>query len=104
MLQREPDREGLGRGHQLAYIAVYVFLAEQALDDRGARGRRAEAFLAHGLAQLVVLQQLARGMQQKAIATSLSLSVETVRTHIRNIYEKLQVHNKTEAIKKAYRN
>ncbi|MBA2251055.1 MAG: response regulator transcription factor [Chitinophagaceae bacterium] len=51
-----------------------------------------------------ILHQLARGMQYKAIAASLSLSVETVRTHIRNIYEKLQVHTKTEAIKKAYRN
>lgn len=50
-----------------------------------------------------ILHQLARGMQYKAISTSLSLSVETVRTHIRNIYEKLQVHNKTEAINKAYK-
>lgn len=50
-----------------------------------------------------ILNQLARGMQYKAIATSLSLSVETVRTHIRNIYEKLQVHNKAEAINKAYK-
>ncbi|MGC4101682.1 response regulator [Ferruginibacter sp.] len=51
-----------------------------------------------------ILNQLARGMQYKAIAAQLSLSVETVRTHIRNIYEKLQVHNKQEAIQKAYSN
>lgn len=51
-----------------------------------------------------ILHQLARGMQYKAIAAILSLSVETVRTHVRNIYEKLQVHTKTEAIQKAYRN
>jgi DNA-binding NarL/FixJ family response regulator len=51
-----------------------------------------------------ILNQLARGMQYKAIAAGLSLSVETVRTHIRNIYEKLQVHNKDQAIKKAYSN
>ena len=51
-----------------------------------------------------ILNQLARGMQYKAIASHLSLSVETVRTHIRNIYEKLQVHNKSEALQKAYKN
>lgn len=51
-----------------------------------------------------ILNQLARGMQYKGIAAQLSLSVETVRTHIRNIYEKLQVHNKTAAIQKAYSN
>lgn len=49
-----------------------------------------------------ILQHLGRGLQYKAIADLLSLSTETVRTHIRNIYEKLQVHNKTEALRKAY--
>ena len=51
-----------------------------------------------------ILHQLARGMQYKAIAVRLSLSVETIRTHIRNIYEKLQVHNRRDAIQKAYKN
>lgn len=51
-----------------------------------------------------ILNQLARGIQYKGIAAQLSLSVETVRTHIRNIYEKLQVHNKAAAIQKAYSN
>ena len=51
-----------------------------------------------------ILHQLARGLQYKAIAADLFLSVETVRTHIRNIYEKLQVHTRSEAIQKAYRN
>lgn len=50
-----------------------------------------------------ILNHLARGMQYKAIAASLSLSVETVRTHIRNIYDKLQVHTKQEAINKAFK-
>lgn len=50
-----------------------------------------------------ILQQLSRGMQYKMIADALSLSTETVRTHIRNIYEKLQVHSKEDAIRKAYK-
>ncbi|MBS1510578.1 MAG: response regulator transcription factor [Bacteroidetes bacterium] len=50
-----------------------------------------------------ILQQLSRGLQYKNIAANLSLSTETIRTHIRNIYEKLQVHTKDEALRKAYK-
>jgi DNA-binding NarL/FixJ family response regulator len=48
-----------------------------------------------------VLQWLAKGFSYQEIADKLFLSVETIRTHIRNIYEKLQVRNKKEAIRKA---
>ncbi|MFN8291512.1 MAG: response regulator transcription factor [Chitinophagaceae bacterium] len=50
-----------------------------------------------------VLNMLGRGMQYKTIAAALSLSPETVRTHIRNIYEKLQVHTREEALRVAYK-
>ena len=45
-----------------------------------------------------ILGLLARGFLYKEIADQLRLSVETVRTHIRNIYEKLHVHSKAEVI------
>ena len=47
-----------------------------------------------------ILNLLSQGYFYKEIAHSLSISVETVRTHIRNIYEKLQVRTRTEAILK----
>ena len=47
-----------------------------------------------------ILGFLAKGYFYKEISNSLSISVETVRTHIRNIYEKLQVRTRTEAILK----
>ena len=47
-----------------------------------------------------ILGLLSQGYFYKEIANSLSISVETVRTHIRNIYEKLQVRTRTEAILK----
>jgi len=47
-----------------------------------------------------ILGLLSRGYFYKEIANSLSISTETVRTHIRNIYEKLQVRTRTEAILK----
>jgi|SRR4030095_4437549 len=47
-----------------------------------------------------ILEQLSRGYRYKEIADKLHVSTETVRTHIRNIYEKLQVNSRAEALKK----
>jgi DNA-binding NarL/FixJ family response regulator len=47
-----------------------------------------------------ILEQLSRGYRYKEIADHLNVSIETVRTHIRNIYEKLQVNSRIEALKK----
>lgn len=48
-----------------------------------------------------ILQSLARGNSFKLIAADLSISIDTVRTHIKRIYEKLQVHSQIEAVSKA---
>ena len=47
-----------------------------------------------------VLQMVAEGLQYKEIAERLSLSTETVKKHMRNIYQKLHVQNKVEALNK----
>lgn len=46
-----------------------------------------------------VLQAVARGKSATKIATELFVSRETVRSHIKNIYQKLAVNNKAEALK-----
>ena len=51
-----------------------------------------------------VLEQLAKGLSYTKIAENLIVSPSTVRKHIENIYKKLQVHNKLEAVKKARKN
>ena len=51
-----------------------------------------------------VLEQLSKGLNYKKIAENLILSTGTVRKHIENIYRKLQVHNKLEAVQKAKKN
>lgn len=47
-----------------------------------------------------IVEMLAKGLRYKEIADKMFISVETVRTHIRNIYEKLQVNSRTEALNK----
>ncbi|PWA07442.1 response regulator transcription factor [Flavobacterium psychrotolerans] len=49
-----------------------------------------------------ILNLLSQGLRYKEIADKLFLSTETVRTHIRNIYEKLQVNSRTEALNKTF--
>lgn len=54
--------------------------------------------------EIDVLEQLSKGLSYSAIAENLILSTGTIRKHIENIYRKLQVHNKLEAVQKAKKN
>ena len=53
-------------------------------------------------AELAVLEALARGYGNKEIAATLSVAQQTVKFHLTNIYRKLGVANRTEAIRRAY--
>ena len=50
-----------------------------------------------------VLSLLAKGNSFKMMASELFVSIDTIRSHIKKIYEKLQVHSQTEAVYKAYK-
>lgn len=50
-----------------------------------------------------VLKLLLEGHHKKTAAREMRISVHTVSFHLKNIYEKLQVHSKTEAVAKALR-
>lgn len=54
-------------------------------------------------AETRILQLLAEGASYKGISKEVYLSVDGVRYHIRNIYNKLEVSNKSEAVAKALR-
>ena len=47
-----------------------------------------------------VLALLCKGQMDKEIAVRLDISIHTVHEHVRNIFEKLHVHNRTEAVVK----
>jgi len=51
--------------------------------------------------EIELLTQLKNGLTYEEVASNLHISYHTVRKHIENIYRKLQVNNKVEAVKKA---
>ena len=51
-----------------------------------------------------VLQFLVNGYSYKMIAAEMFIAIDTVRSHIKKIYEKLQVNSKSEAVAKAFKN
>jgi DNA-binding NarL/FixJ family response regulator len=53
--------------------------------------------------ELEVLRLLAGGHGYKTAAAALGVSMDTLRTHVRNIYDKLHVHSKSEAVLKAFK-
>jgi DNA-binding CsgD family transcriptional regulator len=50
--------------------------------------------------EMEVMHLVKEGLPNKTIADQLSISAETVKKHLKNIYEKLGVNNKIEALNK----
>ena len=64
-----------------------------------AAGRPAAEFSSR---ELEVLQLLAAGLNNQAIARQLFVSVNTVKMHVQHLYGKLEAHNRVQAIQQAY--
>jgi len=54
--------------------------------------------------EIEILEQTSKGLNYNQISENLFISPKTVRKHIENIYGKLQVHSKLEAVQKAVKN
>jgi DNA-binding NarL/FixJ family response regulator len=50
-----------------------------------------------------ILRLLANGLSNKAIATTLCLSHQTVATHLKTLYDKLGVHNRVMAVRAGHK-
>jgi len=79
--------EPRGNGHGEA-----VALADGSMDRPGLTPRETE-----------VLGWITAGLQNKEIAQELRISLATVRNHVHNILEKMEVHSKLEAVSLAFR-
>ena len=65
-------------------------------------GRQAARPAGLSVKEIAVLVELCHGHTNKQIATRLFLSEQTVKFHLRNIYRKLEIKNRTEALRYAY--
>jgi DNA-binding NarL/FixJ family response regulator len=61
------------------------------------------SYSVHGMSEreLQVLELVARGLTNKSIAKELFLSIRTIEAHMRNVFEKLGVSSRTEAVTQA---
>jgi DNA-binding NarL/FixJ family response regulator len=106
LLKRQPPERLLEAIHDLlaggspmsATIARKVVKLLQRSGDSGKVNTEVRLLLS--TRQKEMLDLLAAGEPYKAIADKMDLSIHTVRGYIRRIYEKLQVHTRTEAVAK----
>ncbi len=84
------QRGGAPMSHMIALKVVQYFQRRKPANETEELSKR----------EYEILSLLAQGRQNREIAESLSLSVLTVRSYIKNIYEKLHVRSRTEAVVK----
>jgi DNA-binding NarL/FixJ family response regulator len=88
---REVQQGGSPMSSHIARKVVQAFQPVSQVQPAGAQFSPREA---------QVLELLAKGDPYKQIADSMGISIETIRTYIRRIYEKLHVHSRIEAVVK----
>jgi DNA-binding CsgD family transcriptional regulator len=81
------------------YIGARVIGRQQPSSFDG--NAKAQAALGISPRELAVLHEIAAGRSNKEIAAQLSVSPNTVKTHVANLFEKLDASRRTEAINKA---
>jgi DNA-binding NarL/FixJ family response regulator len=96
---REVDAGGAPMSRQIARRVVQFFQKVNELPKESA-DKKPEVVVSLTERENEVLAALAKGYAYKEIADQLNISFETVRTHLRTIYEKLHVHSRTEAVLK----
>ncbi len=93
------------RGALRGEAAISPLLAGRMLEEfRRLAAQRAQAPCEEDLLtprELEVLARVAQGMSDKEIASELSLSLHTIKSHLRNILTKLQVNNRRQAVQSA---
>lgn len=75
-------------------------IARKVIEAFAEKGKTNKYFQELSRREQEILDLLSKGFRYKEIADKLFLSIDTVRTHARNIYDKLHVNSRVEALKK----
>ena len=96
-------RSAIAKGIELSYAGKLLTALEADTEEKHQPMIRAQASIYEPLSEreLEVLRLLTTHLSSTDIAGELIISVNTVRTHIKSIYSKLDVHSRDEAVQKA---
>ncbi len=87
--------------HIVANNGVNATYAQMILAHMAPDGHEETAVPTLTVRELELIQYLAKGLTNSAIAEQMTVSLNTVKAHTRRLYAKLDVHNRTEAVAKA---
>jgi DNA-binding NarL/FixJ family response regulator len=94
------DWADLGAAIRQAFWGTFICLGPQVVEVAAAEVNGNGAGLS--TREVEILQAVARGLSNRAIASELWLSDQTVKFHLHNVYRKLGVSNRTEAARYAF--
>jgi DNA-binding NarL/FixJ family response regulator len=94
------DWADLGGAIRQAFSGTFICLGTPAVEVAAVEVNANGAGLSNR--EVEILQGVARGLSNRAIASELWLSDQTVKFHLHNVYRKLGVSNRTEAARYAY--
>jgi len=103
LLRRTPELLRRHARHCSAHAALIATILDMITQGAGERGRSSpgETALPVSDAEIRVLRYLPSDLTVPEIARQLSLSVNTVRTHMRHIYDKLHTHHRRDVVERA---
>jgi LuxR family maltose regulon positive regulatory protein len=97
----EAATRGIAPDYARRLLAIFPIAEPEQIDPTKTQAPKSELVEPLSEREIEVLQLIAEGLTNSEIATRLFLSLNTVKVHTRNIYGKLGVHNRTQAVARA---
>jgi LuxR family maltose regulon positive regulatory protein len=97
----EALNRGIGTEYVRQLLAAFPNVEPEQAEKMKAQPSKFELFEPLSEREIEILQLISKGLTNPVIATRLYLSINTVKVHTRNIYAKLGVHNRVEAVDRA---